>query len=145
MMTIPAQVAHVVPLLARMDPADVLLVNAQSSIGAVLNLIGAIGASGMTWCGLDAAGPVILGGVIPHGRDGFVWQAAAPPLALHKRAYLRQGQAMLHQSRHFRRLWTNIRASYQAALRHARRFGFIAVGSFDLVGVPMVRCERVQP
>lgn len=144
MRTVLGEAAHVVPLLARMRPADALLANAQLGIGVVLTLIGSIGTSGMTWCGLDEAGPVILGGVVPHGSDGFVWQAAAPALALHKRAYLRQGRALLHETRHFRRLWTNIRASYQAALRHARRFGFIAVSSFDLVGVPMVRCERVQ-
>ena len=145
MMTVPAHSSHILPLLARLGAAEVALVNARSNIGAVTEIAGNLQASGMTWCGLDADGPVTLGGVIPmQDGSGMVWQVAAPALHLHKRAYIQQGRDMLRRAllRHGR-LVMLIRASYAAALRHAARLGFVETGRTMLVGVPMSRCERI--
>ena len=147
MMTVAAHPSHILPLLARLGAAEVALVNARSGIGAVTEIAGSLRASGMTWCGLDADGPVTLGGVIPmQDGSGMVWQvvAPAPVLRLHKRAYVQQGRVMLRQAmlRHGR-LFMLIRVSYGAALRHAARLGFVETSRTMLVGVQMSRCERI--
>ena len=144
MRTVEASPAHIVPLLARMPAADILLVNARSECGAVAEIAMNIGTSVYTWCGLDDGGPVTLGGVIPMGRTGYVWQVAAPALQSHKRAYIRQGrQGIADVTGLFARLIVNIRASYPAALRHVRRLGFAPVANLTLRGVAMRQCERM--
>jgi len=120
------------------------MVNARSAWGAVIETMVLLRGSVLTWCGLDDAGPVTIGGVIPQANgSGYVWQVAAPVLASHKRAYLLQGRALLAEARgRFRMLATHIRVGFHAALRHARRMGFVAVREFDLVGARMCRLER---
>ena len=144
MTTVDATPAHILPLLARMDPADVLMVNARSEHGAAVELAQNLAASVMTWCGMDRAGPVIMGGIIPTGTTGFVWQAATPALRLHKRAYIRQGLGIIAAARGaFDRLSIRIRAGFHAALRHVRRLGFVLVSALDVGGIAMFHCERV--
>ena len=147
MMTVAATHAHIAPLLARMDPADVLMVNARSRFGAVAELAQSIAASVMTWCGIDAAGPVIMGGIIPTGTagaTGMVWQAATPALRLHGRTYIQQGRDIIRQAAgRFERLAIRIRASFHAALRHVRRLGFVLVTPLHVDGIAMHELERV--
>ena len=144
MMTVAAAHAHIGPLLARMDPADVLMVNARSRCGAVAELAQNIAASVMTWCGIDAAGPVIMGGIIPAGATGMVWQGATPALRLHGRAYIQQGRDIIQQAAgQFERLAIRIRASFHAALRHVRRLGFVLVTALHMDGIAMHHLERV--
>ena len=144
MMTVAATHAHIGPLLARMDPADVLMVNARSRFGAVAELAQSIAASVVTWCGIDGTGPVIMGGIIPAGTTGVVWQGATPALRLHGRAYIQQGRDIIRQAAgQFERLSIRIRASFHAALRHVRRLGFVLVTMLDVDGVAMHHLERV--
>lgn len=142
-MTVYATPAHILPFLARMNPADVLMVNARSMYGATVEMAQNLAASVMTWCGTDAAGPVIMGGIIPTGATGFVWQAATPALRLHKRAYIRQGLDIIDAARErFERLSIRIRVSFHAALRHVRRLGFVLAFTLDVDGVAMQHLER---
>ena len=143
-MTVDAHPAHILPFLARMDPADVLMVNARSMYGATIEMAQNLAASVMTWCGTDASGPVIMGGIIPAGdATGFVWQAATPALRLHKRAYIRQGLDIINAARErFERLSIRIRVSFHAALRHVRRLGFVLAFTLDVDGVAMQHLER---
>ena len=144
MMTVAATHAHIGPLLARMDPADVLMVNARSQFGAVAELAQKIAASVMTWCGIDGTGPVIMGGIIPAGATGMVWQGATPALRLHGRAYIQQGRDIIRQATgRFERLAIRIRASFHAALRHIRRLGFVLVTPLHVDGIAMHHLERV--
>lgn len=143
-MTVPATSAHVVPLLARMPTADVLLVNARSECGAVAEIASSIGASVHTWCGVDDDGPVTLGGVIPVGSTGYIWHVAAPALRLHMRAYIQQGRDVIGaMTGRFARLVIDVRASYPAARRHVRRLGFAPVASLIVRGIAMQQYERM--
>lgn len=118
----------------------------------------------VSWAGIDAGGVVNLGGVFPianlSGFDairegptanggavsvGYVWQVITPAVALHKRAYIRQGRAMQAAAlAHFERLTTIISADYGAALRHIGRLGFDVQPPVQLGADRACRCDCVR-
>ena len=143
-MTVDATAAHVAPIMARMEPKRRAQLLAMPG-GADLLCV-SIGLSSMTWCGVDAAGPVTLGGVVTTtDGSGYLWQIITPAIALHKRAYLLQGRAVMNQAlRAYARLVTIIEADYAAALRHVRRLGWHVEAPMDMNGMMACRCRRMR-
>ena len=144
MMTIPATYAHIAPMVARLDPERRAQLLAMT--GGVGILYDNIRLSSMTWCGVDGDGPVTLGGVVPAtGGDGYLWQIITPAIALHKRAYLLQGRAVISRALlAYVRLVTVIEADYTAALRHVRRLGWQVGSAIDMGGTMACRCWRMR-
>lgn len=143
-MTVDATAAHVPPIMARMEPKRRAQLLAMPG-GADLLCV-SIGLSSMTWCGVDDDGPVTLGGVVTTtDGSGYLWQIITPAIALHKRAYLLQGRAVMDQAlRAYARLVTIIEADYAAALRHVRRLGWHVEAPMDMNGMMTCRCRRMR-
>ena len=158
MLTVAATPALVPFLMERIAPAERAALEAITGGRGAEQLALNIEASTLTWCGIDRDGVVTMGGVFPLGpaqRDpedlrgsegiargtGYVWQVATPALALHKRAYVRQGRAMRTAAlAQYQRLTTNIEASYLAALRHVVRLGFDVEAPETMGGTRVCRC-----
>lgn len=134
-------------LLERMGPVRAAALQRISGGRAEAGIVANIAASRYTWCGLDDAGVVNMGGILaipgqPH--DGYLWQFVTA-VADHKRAYVLQQRAILVAglARH-RRLVTIIEPEYSAALRHMRRLGFVVAPPRDFNGHLGCLCERTK-
>lgn len=146
MLTTAASVELVPFLMARMAPEEVAKLDRVTGGYGALTLARNVDASTVSWAGIDAAGVVNLGGVFPLAPGvGYVWQVVTPAVALHKRAYIRQGRAMMSEAlAQYGRLTTLIAAEYGAALRHIHRLGF-DVDPAQAVGADLAcrcHCER---
>lgn len=132
-------------LLARMGPARTAALQALTGGRAEAAIAGNIAASTLTWCGLDDAGVVTMGGIVPTPQGaGYVWQYVAD-VVRHKRAYVLQGRAMLALALvQYDRLVSIIEPDYPAALRHIRRLGFTVSPPVDFNGHPGCLCERTR-
>lgn len=142
MITVEAS-PHLIPaLLARMAAQDRAAVCAY---GGADMLAANIARSVITWCGIDAAGPVTLGGIEPFGAGdtGYLWQLITPAVRCHKRAYLHQSRwAMQRGLARFDNLIAIIEADSPAAQRHMRRLGWVMRGEI----APLVLFyERSRP
>lgn len=147
MRTVPAMVELVPAFLARMDAEERADLTALTG-DPVAALARLIAASPVTWCGLDAEGPVDVGGVKPvdAAGTGYFWQVISPAALADKRAYLEQGRAVQRMTdAAFARVVSLIDASYPAALRHARRFGFTVHPPRHMAGRMACLCERTRP
>lgn len=147
MITVDARPEHVPCFMARMDPAERAQLEAMTTGFGRELLERNVRRSVLTWCGLDADGPVTLGGVIPtpEAGTGYLWQVITPAVARNKRAYLRQGRDMQAAAlARYPRLVTTISAGYAGALRHARRQGWTIGGPEDMGGTMARRCERTR-
>ncbi len=165
MLTVAAAPALVPFLLERMAPEQRAKLEAVTGGQGAAQLGRCIEASTLTWCGIDRDGVVTMGGVLrqvrrtrtvaprlasgvePKGSPvfdatgGYAWQVATPALALHKRAYIRQGRAWVAGGlAQHGRLTTIIEASLGAALRHAARLGFDVGAPEDMGGTRACRC-----
>lgn len=145
MRTVPATAEHVPFLLERMGPARVALV-ATVLDGPARGIERLIDASTLTWCGIDAAGVVTMGGVFPYADEpgtGYAWQFITDAVRHHKRAYLDQGRAMHGLAlRQYNRLTALIETDATAALRHAQRNGWVLGGVEFAAGYALRRCFR---
>jgi hypothetical protein len=145
--TVPATPDLIPFLLARMGQARAAAIREYCGGDPVAAITGNIDASFPTWCGLDDAGVVTMGGVMPIAAvpgSGYVWQYVAD-VAGHKRAYVLQSRAMLALALvQYDRLISIIEPSYPAALRHIRRLGFTVFPPVDFNGHPGCLCERTR-
>lgn len=146
MTTVDATPDLVPAFLARIEPARRARIEAMPGNGPGW-LERSIEQSDLTWCGVDAGGPVNMGGVlrIGHPAAGYVWQVITPHVALHKRAYLLQGPPLIERALTWHRcLMTIIEATYTAALRHVRRTGWTISPPVPINGLLSCYCERTR-
>lgn len=143
MMTTAATPALVPFLMRRMTPEERARLERVTGGRGEAQLAENVHHSTVSWCGIDAGGVVNMGGVFPlNSATGYVWQVITPAVALHKRAYIRQGRAMLSAALgQYEHLTTLIAADYGAALRHITRLGF-DVAAPEVIGADRAcRCD----
>lgn len=146
--TTDALPCHASALLARMGEGQRSRLHEMHGDDPAALIADNIARSLMTWCGLDDAGVVSLGGVYPiePAGTGYVWQFITPSVGLHKRAYIEQGRAMVRRAMTlFNCIVAPIEADYRAALRHARRLGLHVFHEQTVMGVPARFCMKVRP
>lgn len=132
MMTRPATVADGARLLAQMTPE-------RRAGFSVQGFADHLRASRYTWAGIDLDETVVaIGGVMDSGAAGigYAWQVIDPAaVARTKRAYLRQGRAVLALAhRLYPHLSVCIEPHNAPARRHAQRLGWVFAGATVVPG-----------
>lgn len=133
-------------LLERMGPERVEALEQRAGRSARGAIVANIARSPVTWAAKDDDGVFAMGGVLPHGPGGYVWQfVVTEGVRANPRGYLAMARTKMSEAlRHFSSLTTVIEADYKAALRHWVRNGGTIGEPRVISGVLAHVCERVR-
>lgn len=148
MRTVDALPEHVPGLIARMGDDQRRKFFELHGSDAESAIIENISKSVFTWCGIDKAGVVNLGGIYPIENDvsiGYIWQFITPAVRDNKRAYLEQGKKLkIRCLTLFPSITTVVEEEYKAAIRHAKRYAARTHGPELVLGISVYIFEGVR-